>query len=47
MDYTQGERAITNHAAGANDLNAAGTNGLTYLPMHGGVWDDKFWSPIS
>jgi hypothetical protein len=26
--------------------NAAGTNGLTCLPKHGGSRDNKFWSPI-
>jgi hypothetical protein len=25
---------------------ANGTNGLTYLPKHGGARDNKFWSPI-
>jgi hypothetical protein len=27
-------------------VNAAGTNGLTCLPKHGGVRDNKFWSLI-
>jgi hypothetical protein len=26
--------------------NVAGTNSLTCLPNHGGVWDNKFWPPI-
>jgi hypothetical protein len=48
MDYPQGERAITHHAGPSADwwvlttANAAGTNGLTCLPKHGGARDNKF-----
>ncbi|RVE39973.1 hypothetical protein evm_015377, partial [Chilo suppressalis] len=31
---------------GANDCDAAETNGLTCLPKHGGARDSNFWSPI-
>jgi hypothetical protein len=45
MDYLQGEQAITHHAGpvriGGWTANAAGTNGLTCLPRHGGARDDK------
>jgi hypothetical protein len=42
MDYTYGERAITHHKPSAGwwvltTANAAGTNGLTCLPKHGGA----------
>jgi hypothetical protein len=43
MDYTQRERAITHHAGPVRAYgeltiaNAAETNGLTYLPKHGGA----------
>jgi hypothetical protein len=45
MDYPQEERAITHHAGPVwvlTTANAAGINGLTSLPKHGGARDIKF-----
>jgi hypothetical protein len=47
MDYLQGEQALAHHAGPVANwwvlsaANAAGTNGLTCLPKHGGARDDK------
>jgi hypothetical protein len=45
MDYTQGQRIITITRAQCGlvltTANAAGTNGLTCLPKHGGARDNK------
>jgi hypothetical protein len=44
MDYTYRERAITHHAGPVRIVRCTrvGTNGLTCLPKHRGVGDDKF-----